>query len=125
LGTNYFLRRKIESENDRKVLDKYGVKLLDIHIGKSSYGWPFHFKAHEGIEQNLPVKIESFKALRSYLDSGNYEVYDEYEAENSVDEFVELVLCKQRDNALESSYVNEGDSFLDPEGYHFFYSEFS
>ena len=76
MGTNYYHRTNI-----CKCCDRYDEK----HIGKNSMGWQFSF---QGYKDDESPNIESFKHWKKVLQEGK--IFDEYDKEISVNEFISL-----------------------------------
>lgn len=91
-----------------------------VHLGKSSVGWSFSFRAYREPEagSGIPVvnDFESWKALASM---GPIEA--EYRMESSLEELLEMIESKKngRNHALEypddRHFVVDGHSFTDTE----------
>ena len=130
MGTNYFLRKT----KPRLVYDEY-------HIAKQSAGWRIHFQDSEVYRfgEDSP-SYHSVDDIRRLLESGDYELADEYGrtwGKLSVAEFDEL--CKwnggaRYDGKSPSSYPDgeppwEHDpyrgGYRDPQGFVFESEEFS
>lgn len=122
MGTNYYMINK----NIKETIDKeYPLDttkdlheiMLDknkIHLGKSSGGWRVLLRSN-------PFIADCFKAWKYILNSGKYEIYDEYDNLIDIEEFIELVEQKQ----CLRTHVGIGmDIYVDDEGYEFHNEEF-
>jgi hypothetical protein len=105
MGTNYYLRKNICKECARYD---------ELHLGKSSMGWRFTFRAH-----NDP-HIHSTEDWKKRMKEGL--IFDEYGCPVSEKEFWEIVEAK-RDGKAHESYDN--DSWKDADGNDFYNREFS
>jgi hypothetical protein len=100
IGTNFYLQR-VTRPQEREILRKFKAALPRIHIGKSSVGWTFSFHAVDKYElQDLDIdvvsKIESYGDLVAVLDTGKYDIFDEYEREVTNYEFFSLIENKRK-----------------------------
>ncbi len=133
MGTNYYARLD--------ACPHCGRSDDELHIGKSSGGWTFSFRAHEN--------IRSWRDWQEFLAKPNVRIFDEYGEEKTVTEFTQLVESKRsekfnhaRDVGVKDSpyskymreqYRRDSDffesrnpsDFLDPEGNSFSDCEFS
>lgn len=155
MGTNFYMRRKDARDVVRKMLDD-NVSLYDIseyldcgggrdiHLAKTSAGWLPVFET-----QQNPL-IRSVADIKKLYETGDYEIYDEYNTPYTWEEFDKRVLqfnggtiykrVIQPVNGPSSDpnmpdhtpvshfeyangkYANE--HFMDPEGYEFINQEF-
>lgn len=106
MGTNYYARRKGK----------------EIHLGKRSYGWQFHW-------QNQPKYYEpNFLSLLNFLLNPDWVIYDEYGIPFTVIEFLEsevgdsLYCDKRHKNGCEEYSEFE---YLSIDGLRFSDDEFS
>jgi len=104
MGTNYDIKYKI--------CDKCG-RYDELHLGKSSYGWRFALQANnfEYYKDWREMKIW----LKKMCKNNKGKIYDEYDEEVGLEEFITLVESKQ----LTKQYVDRFD------GYRFCNYEFS
>lgn len=100
MGTNYYTKKRCDCCGH--IADEH-----ELHIGKSSGGWKFHFAPYP--ERGLI----SWRAWRLYLASG-VPIFDEYGEPCSFEKFVMLVEAKQE--ALNNEL---GAGVVDREGYGF------
>lgn len=112
MGTNYYAKAK--------TCKCCGHTPEDFHIGKSSAGWTFTFRAHP--------EIRSYKQLLEYL--SDKQIVDEYRREVSLRKFMRLVERKRKGPHCMAIYEKSdeccpNDSFLDEEGHSFTDREFS
>lgn len=82
MGTNYYLKSKPcvtcgHSENKK-------------HIGKSSFGWQFHFR---GYREDMLV---SYKSWLEELNDPNKIIVDEYNDQIPLDDFKQLIESKDQ-----------------------------
>lgn len=121
MGTNYYQRINICDCCSR---------FDEIHIGKSSAGWQFHFQGY--IDRDSFPKIASFEDWKRELQVGK--IVDEYGREYTLPEFIEIVEAKQKVltniNHYEycqsaEGYTRNNRDWIDKEGYSFTKSEFS
>ena len=107
-----------------------------LHIGKSSYGWPFHFRAYhwdkwDGEPSKWDKKcISDIDDWQEILEKNNVRIFDEYGVErNSKDffDFVEVVQpkLKERIDNGDCGYLQSSDYYISPKGYEFCTREFS
>jgi|WetSurMetagenome_2_1015567.scaffolds.fasta_scaffold309097_3 hypothetical protein len=95
---------------------KYCSRYDGRHIGKSSMGWQFSFRAYDD--------IKSWKDWKTFLKKKNVKMFDECNKEMSFKDFCNLVEEKQKTEKLNHAY-NDPESFLDAEGYSMSPYEFS
>jgi hypothetical protein len=81
MGTNYYLTNK-------KCVT-CGNKKGESHIGKSSCGWQFHFRAYRR------HGIVSWKDWLEEFKNEKKEIYDEYGELISIDDFIAHVISKK------------------------------
>lgn len=99
-----------------------------VHVCKLSYGWRVHFDGssmHEsdwGEESHRP-RIGSMADLRGYLESGEWELVDEYGDKTTLEEVLEHDEY-ERDGELWNTRVSM-DDYYDREGYPWSRGEFS
>ena len=103
MGTNYYARSKICKECGRHD---------ELHIGKSSGGWKFHFRGYRDSWED--VDIRSKKEWEEYLKDKH--IFNEYDEEVSYEDFFNLVELKQKDL--------QGNDETDKDGYNFTFCEF-
>ena len=109
MGTNYKLRKNI--------CDKCNHSAEELHIGKSSCGWTFTFRAHD------EPFIHSVEDWRKELPKGR--IFNEYGEEISEDEFWEIVKAQKK---LSHNHARENPSpndWIDNDGNSFTRTEFS
>lgn len=119
MGTNIYLRRK-----EPRMVPEYD----EVHVAKLSSGWRAHFDGSSmaGTSWNLSDKaprIGSMDDLRGYLDTGEWELIDEYGDKTTLEE----VLAHddyRRDGELRNTRVSM-DDYYDREGYPWSRREFS
>ena len=78
MGMNYYVVKKKPS------IDRA------IHIGKASAGWKFLFHDIKGIPSDYELELHTFEQWRDWL--------KEDDDEKTVDEFLELVATKQKED---------------------------
>ena len=145
MGTNYYTKYKEKSCPNCKGSGKdyvtdypfnkddcwtcYGTGYSFLHIGKSSAGWQFSFRAYEDL------KLTSYQDWLEFLI--DKEIYNEYGEIVELKDLLELIKNKQTEDNLNHCtycrkdkypYVIEhgyNDCFLDKEGYSFTLTEFS
>lgn len=112
MGTNIYLRRK-----EPRMVPEYD----EVHVCKLSYGWRVHFdgsSAHdngwEPLDEHQP-RVGSMDDLRGYLDSGEWELVDEYGDATTLEEVLAHDEVK-RDGQLWNTRVSS-DNYYDREGY--------
>lgn len=93
MGTNFYLKRKLnkqQKEEIKNLIDNDGDydEIVDklyvchpIHIGKRSYGWRFLWDCH--YFEHFEPTVES---ITEFLKSG--QIIDEYDREFTYDEFI-------------------------------------
>jgi hypothetical protein len=129
MGTNYFLHTNIcphckRSENQ-------------VHIGKSSMGWPFLFRGYpekdcwpDGIPHPITGALEWEELMRVAIEKGGA-IIDEYGTHHTFDEFWQMVRRKQEDTRGEAEWLrgrhsaNSTSDWRDVHGYRFSGSDFS
>lgn len=106
MSTNFYLRKKIITEEKNTLIDminndqfdkaaSYLTELTDsIHIGKRSAGWKFRFECH-----NFKYFNPSKRSFIEWLDSGV--IVDEYNRTYTTEEFF-------KDN---ESFINDKDGY--------------
>ena len=121
MGTNYYVRTP-PSCGGKCATHCHGE---EIHLGKSSAGWAFSFRAYPDPDPEFgpePVTwpVKDFASWLRLLDLGP--VYDEYSREVTREELLERIECKR--GGLNTSYPELRD-FLDDAGNRFIPREFS
>jgi len=143
MSTNYYL-----IYNECKCCNRSD----SVHLGKSSGGWKFTFKTIEDFpldkvdlalqiaEHKQSIDIKSWKSLKEFLqkyvvDFKTARIEDEYSANISFEEFLDLVHSKQANDNNKSHYWEiKNDSrwtfepeneLIDEEGYSFSRRDFS
>jgi hypothetical protein len=113
MGTNYYLRMNICSNCGRYD---------ELHIGKSSGGWRFMFHGYRELSDE--VKFSSYSDLLQILNTGNYQIYDEYQELISISDFLSMVKEKQK---LRSQFPSLGtdNAEVDSCGFEFYFYDFS
>ena len=85
MGTNYYVVRKATPE-ELKVLEKFGVSRVQLHIGKKS-GEKFIIRTHSKLEvisflgDNYPElrgQIKCLKDFDRFFDHPDFEIISEY-----------------------------------------------
>lgn len=116
MGTNYYVPEK-------PPCPTCGLGATDLHIGKSSGGWAFNFRAHP--EHGLT----SWAAWQAFL--ADKEIRNEYGDTVTLAELTELVESKRggwnaktAPTSLWGSYGRDGYTY-DAEGHQFSQREFS
>lgn len=133
MGTNYYLRRDVCRHCNQSAQP-------ELHIGKSSGGWVFHFRGYPE-DWNDPV-IHSKADWEKVISNPAHEIYDEYGRHIDKTDFWFMVDLKQKPESMSPSkwietpeaansrwaYHNrrrhEEDDWEDPEGYSFTRGEF-
>jgi len=108
MGINYYLAKNYCNKCNRYE---------SIHIGKSSYGWTFSFRAYKNIRSFDDWKKEFI---------GN-RIFDEYGKEITINDFVKMVESKKIFNGKEAdnhAKLYPQDSFLDKDNNSFSDYEF-
>ena len=116
MSTNIYLRRR-----EPRMVPEYD----EVHVCKLSYGWRAHFDGSSALEDcgERHPRVGSMDDLRGYLDSGEWELVDEYGDETTLDE----VLAHDevtRDGQLWNTRVSM-DDYYDREGHPWSRTEFS
>ena len=114
MGTNYYLRTNI--------CEKCG-RYDEIHIGKSSMGWPFIFEAHNLQFPDDGPRIGSWLDFLEYLKNGK--IFNEYGEQISLNEFKEIVTDRKIHPDCEKKIHNLTNHYQDVKGYWFYDREFS
>lgn len=93
MGMNYYVVKKKPS------IDRA------IHIGKASAGWKFLFHDIKGIPSDYELELHTFEQWRDWLkanvgpeENKEYVILNEDDDEKTVDEFLELVATKQKED---------------------------
>jgi hypothetical protein len=81
MGTNYY--------HKTKPCEKCGSRKVEKHIGKSSYGWEFHFRGY------LDESIVSFEDWKNEFKDEDKQIVDEYGEVIPLAEFGEIVESKK------------------------------
>lgn len=109
MGTNYYL------VPNRPTTHK------PLHIGKSSCGWKFGF--HKPYEYECEVSLNTFEQWRDYLTettaAKTHVIMNEYDEIVPLEEFLELVAEKQKENNPRDFKCSENVN-----GYRFMSGEF-
>ena len=85
MSTNFYLRRT-----------KPILTFPEFHIAKRSYGWTPLYQANSkaddiwSFETERPV-VNSVDDIKSYVDSGEWEIIDEYDEAISYDDFIKYM----------------------------------
>lgn len=116
MSTNIYLRRR-----EPRMVPEYD----EVHVCKLSYGWRAHFDGSSALEDwdERRPHVGSMDDLRGYLDSGEWELVDEYGDETTLEE----VLAHDevtRDGQLWNTRVSN-DDYYDREGHPWSRREFS
>jgi hypothetical protein len=109
MGTNYYYTKFTRCKECGHITQE------EVHIGKSSFGWMFHFQ------------YETFTDPKNWKQElkGKY-ITDEYHKEISYDEFIDLVEVKQKTiEPKKDPYFKFGENFFIIENYLFFTGEWS
>jgi hypothetical protein len=111
MGTNYYyIVPKCPTCGNRDIL----------HIGKSSAGWKFMFRAHPEKE------IKAFRDWVRVLSRGDGHIEDEYGRKIEFYEFLRMVYYKQEHEPQSHAVANPSDNdYLDGDGFSFSRGEFS
>lgn len=117
MGTNYYaVKKTIFSFIDPPQL----------HIGKSSCGWPFLFHGYRSVEDTngfSKTPIVSFADWEQVLNPW-VKIVDEYGTEHTVQDFLEFVR-KHAEYAVREHEVRDYRDWFDEDGYFFIDAEFS
>ncbi|HEV2451629.1 MAG TPA: hypothetical protein VGS62_06865 [Streptosporangiaceae bacterium] len=113
MGTNYYVRPTGACETRCSNW---------VHLGKSSIGWAFTFRAYPNPDWQGPDAVTwpvtDFASWRRLLDLGL--IYDEYGQPQLLEDFLKFIETKRGElNTL------HGDDFLDDAGNRFCSAEFS
>lgn len=93
-----------------------------LHIGKSSMGWAFLFRAYRKPYDDYA--ISSVKQWKEFLSQENVTIEDEYSRPLTQKEFWALVKYKNENEHPDTKAMESVDDFRD-EGCRFTWSEFS
>jgi len=121
MSTNIYIRRK-----EPRMVPTYD----EVHVAKLSSGWRVHFDGSSAVDdpwlpepdEHVP-RIASMDDLRGYLQTGEWELVDEYGDKTTL----EMVLKHdeyRRDGELWNTRVSL-DDYYDREGYPWSRKEFS
>ena len=120
MGTNIYLSRK-----EPRMVPTYD----EIHVAKLSGGWRVHFDGStaiggscEPIDEHLP-RVGSIDDLRGYLETGEWELRDEYGDPVTLEEVLAHDSYR-RDGKLWNTRVSAYD-YYDREGHPWSRMEFS
>ena len=101
-----------------------------LHIGKSSWGWTFSFKAHDasGAPEEAPedLSIQSWKDWEKFLTTSSVIIKDEYGSTITLDELKDIIFEDDRPSKMKrhaDSYPT--GNFKDSDGHSFSRGEFS
>ena len=126
MGTNYYLRTDVCQHCNRER--------ERIHVGKSSFGWPFLFRGYRAWPPDgVPHPITSAQEWRQFIEQAveqGARLTDEYGDPQDIDEFWRVVEVKRTDtrgpDQVTSYRHGERESeWFDSEGYRFCDNEFS
>lgn len=126
MGTNYEVRYK--RMHCKRCMQKISSLEEAIHIGKSSDGWTFNFRAYQGEnslkEHDLPSSlteirtVDDWRSLLIYFVEKGAVIYNEYGAAIDINDFWEQVENKKGgkdihrvDQTYKNDYMDEGCSF--------------
>lgn len=117
MGTNYYAVR------GKPTIEK------PIHIGKSSYGWLFHFQTQNLDYGDPPVVWNTYNQVKDWLrkytvDSDDYVIITEYDEIIPFKDFIEMVDEKQGDE-FNLNNPNNFRNCRNVDGYRFDDQEFS
>lgn len=87
MGTNYYLEEPTGDPCRGCGLPS----LVSLHIGKSSGGWAFLFRAHEGVRSEVDWRARIETAV-----AAGGRIVDEYDRDCSVEEFWKMVEDKRK-----------------------------
>ena len=121
MGTNVYLRRRVP-----RMAPTYD----EVHVCKLSAGWRAHFDGSSAAgtswdwddDPHRP-RVGSMDDLRGYLESGEWELVDEYDEPTTLEEVLAHDEYK-RDGRLWNTRVNPND-YIDREGHPWSREEFS
>lgn len=136
MGTNYYYKSKKSCQHPNKETsedgcwDCFDTDFKMLHIGKSSKGWNFSFKAYP------ELGINSFQDyLEELIDK---DIYNEYGEKIKLSELYDLIKVKQKNPKNKNHTIwcrndkdysvrkhGEEDCYIDVEGYSFSLVEFS
>ena len=126
MGTNYYIQMKTTSD-ERALLHRLKTTPERLHLGKSSAGWQFSFQGFKSSWDTEPLLdgkiVTSFDDWMDVLDSGKFDIVDEYGDFKSVEEFKNLVASKREGKNHAETFPR--DSLVDSGGYSITFNEFS
>ena len=107
MGTNYYYTKFTRCKECGHIDQK------EVHIGKNSYGWKFHFQ------------YETFKDPKNWKEElKNKYIYNEYDEEVPYNKFIDLVETKQKiiEPPRDEYYVID-ENYFEINGYQFYTGE--
>lgn len=99
MGCNYFVVRNRPSVQE------------PVHIGKASFGWMFHFEAHNDTWNDPPIVWNTFDQIKDWLQkyvvkTREYVIMTEEDEIVPYEEFIDLVESKQNDEHCKNNPDN-------------------
>ena len=93
MGTNYYVTLK-ETDDDKffdysefgSIGSNRTIKFASLHVGKSSYGWAFHYRGYR------QLGLVSFDSFRDFINESNRLLVDEYGEIQDKDKFHQMIL---------------------------------
>ena len=126
MGTNYYLRTDVCPHCNRER--------ERVHVGKSSFGWPFLFRGYrewppDGVPHPITSASEWVQFIAQSIAEGA-QLVDEYGGRQDVAQFWDMVEAKRGetrgpDNDRSYCHGERKSEWFDAEGYRFCDSEFS
>jgi hypothetical protein len=97
MGTNYYIVEPLTVNNKHLPL---WFNRNHMHMGKSSFGWTFTFHANGSLKT-----WHDHKVFYKYLIDTGWKIFDEYGAEQSWREFLELVDSKKNARTIKPRII--------------------
>lgn len=122
MGTNYYVMGPEGKRLPGVDSDDTGL----LHVGKSSAGWVFCFRAHRNLDSPILSTEDWRRAIDGLVVRGPCSLFDEYGNRVDVDEFWQKVEKKKSppDGRRGADDRNDRHSYADSEGNDFILREF-
>ena len=118
MGTNYYAQVNVCKHCQRPS--------HSLHIGKSSGGWTFSFRAYEKYDSEYEIVIRSWEDWEKFLQRPDVTICDEYDDMRSFEFFRDVVFGDNRPSQMQNHTDCYPDgNFKDKDGHSFSTGEFS
>ena len=108
MGTNYYITLN-ETDSDAHIdeasFERIGgnrtIRFATLHVGKSSYGWAFHYRGYRHIG------LDSFDSFKEFIDDPNRVLIDENGEIQDKNEFHDMLLTHKSQNYRNVAFRNK------------------